>query len=225
MSKPPMLTLYLLRHGETERTRENVYCGAGMDPGLTEEGHRMARAFAEAHPRDRVRWAAVYCSPMLRTRQMAAPICETLGVEPAVRAGLKEIAYGAWEGLTLEEIQERFPDDYRCWTADPAWYPPTGGGEPAVVIARRALGVVEEIIQGAPAQDRADGGSAEDERNVLIVSHKATIRILLCALLGIDLGQFRYRLACPVGSVSVVEFTRNGPMLMAMGETGYLRKG
>src|SRR5437762_6834423 len=86
---------------------------------------------------------------------------------------------------------ERFHDDYLPWVADPAWNPPTGG-ETAVTVAQRALRVIEEI------QSRFQDG------NVLIVSHKATIRILLCALLGIDVGRFRYRLGCPVGSVSVV---------------------
>jgi probable phosphoglycerate mutase len=93
--------------------------------------------------------------------------------------------------------------------ADPAWHAPTGG-ELAVVIARRALEVVEEITR-----DFADG-------NVLLVSHKATIRIMLCALLGIDVGRFRYRLLCPVGSVSVVEMTREGPLLRALAERSHL---
>lgn len=232
---PATLTLYLLRHGETERTRADVYCGAGLDPGLIGEGHAMAQAFAAAYGRKRLRWAAVYCSPMLRTRQMAAPICEALEIEPIVREELREIAYGAWEGLTREEIQEQFSEDYRRWVADPAWYPPPGGGERAAEIARRALRVVEEILT-AHADAGSEGGAdcletpaaIEEEmsvRNVLVVSHKATIRILLCALLGIDVGQFRHRLACPVASVSVVEFTRHGPMLRALGETEYLKKG
>ena len=188
-----------------------------MDPGLNEAGLAMARAFAAAYRQ--VPWAGVYVSPMLRTRNMAAPICEALGVEPRLREGLKEIAYGEWEGLSPEAIRTRFSDDYLRWTQDPAWFPPTGGGDRSVVLARRALEVVEEI----QVTHGSCGGSGEGgECNVLVVSHKATIRILLCALLGIDLSQFRNRLACPVASVSVVEFTRNGPMLLALGDRGHL---
>lgn len=80
----------------------------------------------------------------------------------------------------------------------------------AVVIARRGLQVIEEI-----QQQFTDG-------NVLVVSHKATIRIILCSLLGIDVGRFRYRLACPVGSVSIVEFTLNGPLLEALADRSHL---
>jgi probable phosphoglycerate mutase len=60
-----------------------------------------------------------------------------------------------------------------------------------------------------------------DNGNVLIVSHKATIRIMLCALLGIDVGRFRYRLVCPVGSVSIVEFTTEGPLLRALADRSH----
>ncbi|CAN5777367.1 hypothetical protein BH18ACI4_BH18ACI4_24160 [soil metagenome] len=78
------------------------------------------------------------------------------------------------------------------------------------MIARRGLRVIEEI-----KQKFADG-------NILIVSHKATIRIILCSLLGIDVGRFRYRLVCPVGSASVVEFTSQGPSLQALADRSHL---
>ena len=168
----------------------------------------MAQRFAEAYAAT-VPWEAVYCSPLTRTRQMAAPICAALGVEPNVREELKEIAYGAWEGLPLERISSEYHDDYLRWTADPAWNAPTGG-ETAVTIAGRAMRVVEEI--------KARHGSG----NVLVVSHKATIRILLSTLLGIDVGRFRYRLGCPVGSVSVVEFGKHGPLVRALADRTHL---
>ena len=58
-----------------------------------------------------------------------------------------------------------------------------------------------------------------------MVSHKATIRIILCSLLGIDVGRFRYRLVCPVGSVSIVELTVDGPMLKALADRSHLTEG
>jgi probable phosphoglycerate mutase len=122
---------------------------------------------------------------------------------------LSEIGYGRWEGLTKEFVEREYHDDYISWLADPAWHAPTGG-ELAVVIARRGSRVVEEITQ-----QFADG-------NVLIVSHKATIRIILCSLLGIDVGRFRYRLVCPVGSVSIVEFTSEGPLLQSLADRSHL---
>ena len=201
------LILYFLRHGQTALSREDVFCGSGLDPELTPEGMEMAHAFAKAYRE--AEWQAVYSSGLRRSITTAQPLCDALEINLQVRAELNEIAYGRWEGLTKEQVSKEFQDEYISWLADPAWHAPTDG-EPAVVIAQRGLQVIEQI------QKRFTSG------NVLIVSHKATIRIILCSLLGIDVGLFRYRLACPVGSVSMVEFTSTGPMLKALAERSHL---
>jgi probable phosphoglycerate mutase len=139
----------------------------------------------------------------------AEPICEALGVEMTMRDELKEIGYGKWEGQTVEEVDRDYHDDYLRWLADPAWFPPTEG-ERAVAIAHRGLRVVEEIKQQFTSG------------NVLLVSHKATIRIILCSLLGIDVGRFRYRLACPVASVSIIEFGAQGPLMRVLADRTHL---
>ena len=167
----------------------------------------MAEAFVKAYRE--VEWQAVYSSSLRRSITTAQPLCDALGINLRARAELNEIAYGSWEGLKKETVSQKYHDEYISWLADPAWHAPTGG-ESAIVIARRGLQVIEEI------QKEFTGG------NILIVSHKATIRIILCSLLGIDVGRFRYRLACPVGSVSIVEFTPSGPMLMALADRSHL---
>jgi len=202
-----MLTLFLLRHGQTSFSRANAFCGAALNPDLTEDGRQMAECFAKAY--SSTKFEAIFTSPLKRTLETAHPICNVTGMSPQVRDGLKEIGYGKWEGKTVEEVDAEFHDDYIRWTADPAWYPPTEG-EPAVSIAHRSLQVVEEIQK------------VYDNGNVLIISHKATIRILMCSLLGIDVGRFRYRLACPVASVSVIEFGKHGPLLKAMADRSHL---
>lgn len=202
-----MLTLYFLRHGQTSFSRANAFCGAGLNPELTEDGREMAELFARAY--GAMPWKAIFTSPLKRTLETANPICTATTLSPQLRDGLKEIGYGKWEGKTIPEVTDEFHDDYIKWTADPAWYPPTDG-EAAVSIAHRSLRVIEEIQQ------------VYDDGNVLIVSHKATIRIMLCSLLGIDVGRFRYRLSCPVASVSIVEFGKNGPLLKAMAERSHL---
>lgn len=201
------LILHLLRHGQTPFSRDNVFCGAGLDPELTPDGQAMANAFAAAYKS--TPWSAVYASPLRRTVATARPLCDVLGLKMELRDDLKEIHYGKWEGKTVEVVDREHHDDYIRWSADPAWNAPTGG-EPAVAIARRTMQVIEEIKQRF-----SDG-------NVLIVSHKATIRIILCGLLGIDVGRFRYRLACPVGSVSVVQFSSEGPLIQALADRTHL---
>src|SRR5260370_28240653 len=76
---PVSLNLYLLRHGQTEASRENVFCGSS-DPELTADGLAMAEAFAAAY---RARpWAAVFASPMLRTVATARALCDATGITP-----------------------------------------------------------------------------------------------------------------------------------------------
>ena len=203
------LKLYFLRHGQTSSSRDNVFCGSGLDPDLTDEGAQMARQFADFYGAQK--WRAIYASSLKRAQQTAQPISEETGLEVQIRDDLKEIAYGAWEGQTVAQVDAQFHDDHIEWTADPAWNAPTNG-ETAIVIARRGLQVVEEI--------RANYGDG----NVLIVSHKATIRIILCALLGIDVGRYRFRMGCPVGSISVIEFGQHGPLMQTLANREHLEK-
>ena len=81
-----------------------------------------------------------------------------------------------------------------------------------MTIASRALQVIEEIKQNYTSG------------NVLVVSHKATIRIILCSVLGIDVGRFRFRLGCPVASVSIVEFSSHGPLLKVLANHSHLNE-
>ncbi|KAM3099158.1 histidine phosphatase family protein [Phormidesmis sp. 146-35] len=200
------LKIYFLRHGQTPFSRENSYCG-GLDPDLTPEGVQMAEAFGQAYRS--LPWKAIFVSPMKRTIATAKPLCDAIGMEMQLRDGLKEIQYGKWEGETVETVKETFTDDYLAWLTEPAWNPPTAG-ETAVQVANRSSTVITEI------QRQCGSG------NVLVVSHKATIRIILCSLLGIDLGRFRVRIGAPVASVSVVKFDANGPLLERLGDRTHL---
>ncbi len=201
------LTLYLLRHGQTELSREDNFCGGGLDPDLTDHGLEMAEAFTAAYKGKA--WNAIYSSHQRRSVATAKLLSEAVGKRMEVREGLREIAYGKWEGMTKEQVGQEYHEDYVNWLEDPAWHAPTEG-ELAVSIARRGLRVIEEI------KEHFEHG------NVLIVSHKATIRIILCSLLGIDVGRFRYRLVCPVGSLSVVEFTTHGALMRVLSDRSHL---
>ncbi len=201
------LKLTFLRHGQTSFSRANAFCGSGLDPQLTEDGALMAQCFADFYAQ--TEWQAVFCSPLQRAMETAAPLCQKLGIEPEIRPDLREIGYGKWEGQSVANVDRDFHDDYIKWSSDPAWNAPTGG-ENGIAIAGRVLETIEEI------KGRFESG------NVLIVSHKATIRIAICSLLGIDVGRFRFRLGCPVGSVSVVEFGAHGPLLEKLADRTHL---
>jgi probable phosphoglycerate mutase len=202
------LKLYLLRHGETIYSKTGGYCGE-LDPELTPEGCVMAKEFADAYRS--LPWTAIYASPMKRTMATARPLCDAIGMEMQLRDGLKEIRYGKWEGQTVEYVKQHYSDDYIHWLTEPAWNPPTGG-ETAVQISNRACAVISEI------QAKYSTG------NVLVVSHKATIRIILCSLLGIDLGRYRDRINALAGSISIVKFDVYGPLLEVLGDRSYMNE-
>lgn len=167
----------------------------------------MAEAFAAAYRA--TTWQAVFSSPLVRARTTAEPLARALGLPVESRDDLAELDYGQWDGLSADEVSREHHVEYERWTADPAWNPPTGG-ETAVALAQRMTRVIEEI-------DRA-----HDDGNVLVVSHKASIRVALCALLGVDVGRFRYRFGCPVGSVSIVEFGAHGPLAATVADRSHL---
>jgi probable phosphoglycerate mutase len=201
-----MVTIAFVRHGHTELSREDFMCGT-TDPPLCALGLEMAAAIAERVAEDR--WVALYTSPLLRAQQTAAPVGRRLGLPVQVEPELCEIAYGEWEGRRLSEIRATDAERYRRWVERPGGVAPPGGESGEAVVAR-ARPAVERIVARHP-----DG-------NVLVVSHKSTIRLLLCAFLDIDLNLYRLRIAAPVASLAVVEFRDTGPLVRSVGETGHL---
>jgi alpha-ribazole phosphatase len=201
-----MLTLHLVRHGDTSHAAEGYFAG-DIDPPLTEHGRAQAEAVARVAAG--LDLAAVYVSPKLRARQTAEPLLKACRLDPIVDDGLREIAYGAWEGRKETDIKQAEPEAFAAWTADPALVAPPGG-ETAFAIAARALPVVLRARREHP------------NGHVLFVSHKATIRVLVCALLGVPLGRFRDRVACPTASLTTFEFGERGGMLMRLADTSHL---
>jgi len=199
------MNLYMVRHGQTAASRENRFSGSS-DPPLTEIGEAMAQAFAAAY--GSMKWAAIYTSPMLRTRQTAAALERATGIQARVEAGLREIDYGEWEGLRQDEVKQRWPEAFEYWAADVASRG-TPGGETAFHVAARAMRVVEEIR------------TRHREGNVLLVCHKATLRIITCALLGLDVRLFRERIAQPVGAVTLFAVTERTAQLTLLGDRSH----
>lgn len=182
--------LLLVRHGATALTAENRFSGAdGID--LSDEGRAQVGALAE-RLRDR-EIEAIYASPLSRTLQTAQILAERRAVPILPRDGLREISHGHWEGLTRSEVEALHPDEYATWEADPFTYAPPGG-ESGVSVLARALPVIRDVVVAHPAG------------TVLVVSHKATIRLLLSSLLGIDARGYRDRLDQAPACLNILDF-------------------
>jgi probable phosphoglycerate mutase len=182
--------LYLVRHGLTQFAAEDRFSGA-EGVALSDEGRRQATALGERLRGERI--DAVYASPLSRALETAHLVCACLGHEPRTRDGLREISHGHWEGLTRADVEHRFHDEYAAWDQDPFTFAPDGG-ESGVAVLARALPVIREIV------------TAHRGERVLVVSHKATLRLLLSSLLGFDERGYRDRLDQAPACLNIVDF-------------------
>lgn len=183
--------LYLVRHGATALTTEDRFSGAeGVD--LSDEGRRQAQRLGERLRNEGI--AAVYSSPYSRAMDTARIVSSGWPVAPAMVDGLREISHGHWEGLRRKDVEERFAAEYAMWEQDPFTYAPSGG-ESGLAVLARALPAIRTIITD-------NAGS-----KVLVVSHKATIRLLLSSLLGIDARGYRDRLDQAPACLNVIDFS------------------
>ncbi len=200
-----MLNLYLLRHGETEFSRRDRFCGS-IDAPLTVEGRKMAERFAQVY--GDVPWRAIVTSTRARAIDTAAPVAWRAGVVPTRDPRLDEICYGAWQGLSKAEARAHDAERYALWRVDPTVGPPEG--ESPVEVCDRALAAVEAL-----QAEHADG-------NVLIVSHKTVLRLLVCKLLGLELRHYRERVAWPTGAVSHLGLGPEGAIARVLGDVAHL---
>lgn len=199
-----MTTLVLVRHATTAATGKRL---GGWTPGvhLDEPGREQAAAVAR-HLADH-ELAAVYSSPLERTRETAAAIARPHGLRVRIRRGLGEVDYGQWTDLPLGQLRRR-----KLWkviqaTPSRVTFP---GGESIRGMQARAVEALETL-----AGDHPDG-------IVVAVSHADVIKAVLAQLLGMPLDTFQ-RLVVSPASASVVHLPADAaPTVLCVNATGDL---
>jgi len=182
--------VFLVRHGATVLSAEDRFAGS-TDVELSDEGRKQARGLAGRLAREKL--GAVYCSPMQRTVETATLAVAPLGIVPESVDGLREISHGRWEGMTRAEVEVAFADEYAAWEEDPFTFAPEDG-ESGLNVLARSLPVIRDIVV------RHEGEA------VLVVSHKATIRLLISSLLGFDARGYRDRLDQHPCCLNILDF-------------------
>lgn len=182
--------ILMVRHGTTVLSAEDRFAGE-TDVELSDVGREQARLLAVRLTKTDI--AAVYASPLGRTVETARILAEPHKLEVQTRDGLREISHGHWEQMTRREVEERFPDEAAEWESDPYTFAPRSG-ESGLAVTARALPVLIDLV-------RVNPGAC-----ILVVSHKATIRLLLSSLLGFDPRRYRDNLDLDPASLTIVDF-------------------
>jgi ribonuclease H / adenosylcobalamin/alpha-ribazole phosphatase len=201
-------TTLLLRHGETPLSAERRFAGHGEIP-LTEEGLRQAAAAAD-------RLAArggidlIVSSPLLRARQTAEAVARATGAPLQAEDGLAELDFGEWEGLTIAEASQRWPDQVTAWLGNVDVAPP--GGESFAAAIERVGAALDRLL------------AAHQLRTLLLVSHVSPIKIAVCrALLAPPATLLRFQL--DVASLCEIHWYADGPaVVLSLNDTAHLRQ-
>jgi len=159
--------LLLTRHGETDWNAARRWQGHSDTP-LNDEGRRQARALAVTLDGVDV----VYSSDLARARETAEIVAGRLALPIRFDARLREREFGAWEGLTVEEIELRFPDTHRRWRAGEGFG--AEDAEPFDSFAARVHAFLEDVLRAHP------------DETVLVVAHGGTIRVIHALASGLD---------------------------------------
>jgi broad specificity phosphatase PhoE/ribonuclease HI len=191
----PATTLIFLRHGVTRLTTERRFSGpGGEDPPLTPEGREQVTRSAAALAREGG-VGAIVSSPLRRARDSAAVVSDALGLEVVIEDGFREASFGAWDGHTLPEVEERWPAELEAWLTSVDAAPP--GGESRGDVLRR----VEEALDRTLTTYR--------DKTVVVASHVNPIKLAVRYCLDAPLDVVNRMLVAPA-SLTTLSFYESG---------------
>ena len=200
------MRLYLIRHGETEDADLNLYRGH-TDVPLSERGVRQIEQVSDYILRDSEGLDAVYTSDLIRAIRSAEIISRPHSISPIIEPLLRERGFGIWEGLSLEEIAGRYPEEFEAWASDPLRFSPPYG-ESTIEVRDRVIRALDRIL------------SEHTEGTIAIVAHGGVNRVILCHLLGIPLENI-FRIEQDFAGVNVIEFSGRYPLVRLMNGVFY----
>lgn len=202
-----MLTkLYLIRHGETEGAETKRYKGH-IDVPLSDNGIEQIKRLADylnnsptplLDKRGQKKINAVYCSDLSRAVKSAEIIAGPLGLKPIIVNGLKERSFGKWEGMSFDEIADKYPDEFKAWADNPLEFSPMDG-ESTLEIRERAMEAFNLLIDKHRGED------------IAIVAHGGINRVIICELLGIPLENI-FRIEQDFAAMNLIEFYDGYPV-------------
>ncbi|MEO5357922.1 MAG: histidine phosphatase family protein [Nitrospirae bacterium YQR-1] len=211
--------VYLIRHGETLGAEKRMYKGQ-TDVPLSSEGEAQAvkaGEFIRGHLKSRTGYSglsersaqttieAVYSSDLSRCVKTAELVGGFFNLNPVPVPEFRERNFGLWEGMTFEEIDKKYPDDFANWAKNPLKFSPAGG-ESTEDVTRRTMPALKKLVK------------LHLNKTIVIVAHGGANRVILCNLLKIPLRHI-FRIEQDFACVNVVEIHRNLPVVLLLNHT------
>jgi broad specificity phosphatase PhoE len=201
-----MTQIYLVRHGQTQWNREEIFRGT-TDIPLNEMGRTEAHLAAEALRGKPLK--AAYSSPLSRAMETAEAIARLHKLQVKILDGLKDLCFGEWQGVSHEAVRKQYPELYRRWLEAPhtVTFP---GGENLRVLQSRAVEAVRAVVHDHP------------QGAILMTSHRVVNKVLICGLVGIDLSHF-WQIGQDTTAINLLTWKKERFILTCLNDTCHLR--
>ena len=199
-------TFYIVRHGQTNWNILGKTQGHG-NSDLTEKGENQALELAKAIKEYSIDF--IYSSDLGRAVQTAEIIGKTIGVDVEETPALREMGFGDWEGLLIEEIKKDHAKTYETWRNHPhlADIP---NGETLHIIKDRVDSFIKDLNE------------KYDNKHILLVSHSVTVRVMLLSFLNSGMENI-YRIKQDNTALNIVECRNYGPVVIKMNDTSHMK--
>jgi probable phosphoglycerate mutase len=201
-------TIYFIRHGETILTPERRFSGAGgSDPELSEIGVAQAKQVAleiAARKPD-----VLIASPMVRTRQTAEEIQKTTGLDIHFDEAWVECAFGEWDGLTVADVQQLYPNEWLAWVSGTDFAPK--GGESYEDVFERISGPIKDLADNYPG------------KTVVVVAHNVVVKAIACEIMGVPIDTFFHIDVAPCSITTAQIYPSDGlRVLKSLSDRSYI---
>jgi len=172
---------------------------------------------------EQLKLTAVYCSDLSRALKSAEIIAKPHKLRPIVMPELRERNFGIWEGMTFNEIKEKYPQEFDAWVSNPLKFSPMQG-ESTIEVRDRVLNALNKILNHSNivqsssrvVQHSSKLNNIEQSsttlNNIVVVSHGGVNRVILCHFLEIPLENI-FRIEQDFGALNIVEFHDNYPVV------------
>jgi len=201
-----MTKVYVVRHGQTAWNLEEVFRGR-MDIPLDETGKKEVHLAGEALKDETLH--AIYSSPLSRSMETAENIAKFQNIPVTPLESIIDISYGEWEGVSLVEVQKKYPDLYGLWLKEPhnITFP---GGESLEQVRVRTRNAIDDLLE------------KHKDENIALVAHRVPNKVICCSLFGIDNSNF-WRIQQDTASTNLFVYKDGQWIISYLNDTSYLK--